>query len=112
MRKVSVCGLELNFSYTRNVKAIQDKFDVLITTAKLMGYKIDLEDLYNRAPAIQMYIGERATSSKIVVIHFVVEGYFEKVQSVSIYATNRDPVYCKNEEKELLEELDKLLIYI
>lgn len=115
---VSIYSEKLKFLYVEEIELLQEKFDLLFTTAKLMGYKINFKDTLFTIDAcyyshsVKMYAREKAGISKAIEICFDVLKKNEKVESVSIFTNHRVPAYCKDSEKMLLDELDKLLVYI
>lgn len=112
MRKkkvISVFDRELKISIYRDLEVLQEKLDLLFTTSRLMGYRAEKEylDVKDFSTYTVYLVSEAKNLSAILSFHIV----WKKVEKITI-VTNKRMVFQKYHEKELLDELDKLLIYI
>lgn len=112
MKIISIDDDKLNFPYIHNIDVLQEKFDLLFTTARLMGY-IMLKDYIGSKDLKKIYYyfhSEEAANRISVMVNFhILEGEVKKV--VLVTSTNR-MVFEEGHEEDLLKELDKMLLYL
>lgn len=111
---LSIYREKLKFLYIDDEKVFEEKVDILITTARLMGYSIkEFREGYDLTYRFRSYSFVLLNEDKRVELSFkerddVIYGVYIEYNNW----TTLIPLRNEKKVEEVLKELDKLLIYI
>lgn len=106
--EVSIYSRKLKFRYI-DTELLQEKIDLLFTTSRLMGYPSMLEHYYNNVYTIGIY---HKGKSFMIHFHILKDCSEDYVAAVSGFIGNEKIDISYDEMERLLEEVERILVYI